>query len=149
MKTIIFRAHKICCDYTSQHNKSTFLVKYFSSNEYLRSFVYYQVIKFVSNIMHLKHTFYTAEKCQYFLYIPHIGPYIDKLKFESEKVIGKYMPQINLHFVFANTHNWFILLIVLFNWFVLNYLPFDQRSSFAYNKKKFSLLNVYTNTNLY
>ena len=50
--------------------------------------------------MYLKPNFYTAQKCEKKFKHHFFGSRTDKSKFELEKVVGKYMPQINLRLVF-------------------------------------------------
>ena len=76
--------------------------EYFCSDGYPRSLVYSQIIKFINDIMHHKYRFYTVEKCQYIFKYPFFGPHSYELKFELEKVFGKYMLKTNLRLVFRN-----------------------------------------------
>ena len=104
IKTLIFRAYRLCSTWCDFHGEVQFLLHYFKTNGYPEKTVFKVINKFLNSIFYSKPKILTAEKLVMYVKFPFLSNICcDFILKELGHVLkGKY-PHINFKFLFVNT----------------------------------------------
>ena len=126
IKTLLFRAKKVCSTFTALNKEISFLVNYFHANGYPKPLVYQQIKRFIQSMSHPSPKCDTVEKRKIFISLPYFGSQSEKLKLEVTNALGNYYPQLEINIVLSNPFT----LGSLFRF--KDQLPMALRSSIVY-----------------
>ena len=115
INTLVYRAYKICSNYTLFNNEIHFLSDFFHDNGYPPSLIFKRVKGFLDNIYKPKAIPTTVPKLDFYCKLPYIGASIKTMNNELICTLNKFFPQINFKFIFMN------------NFQISNLLPFKDK----------------------
>ena len=103
IKSLIFRAHKLCSTWLEFHNEVQFLLNYFKINGYPEKIIFKVINKFLCSLFYSKPKILTAEKLIMYIKFPFLSNsccnFIQK---QMGNILKSRYPQINFRFVFVN-----------------------------------------------
>ena len=126
IKTLIFRAYKICSNRTNCSKEFNFLRDFFQNNVYPCSVIYSQIQKFIHSKIHHTEKFPTVERKLIYLSLPYFGPKSDNLKEILETMVLRHFPYVKLRIAMVNRFT----VASLFHY--KDELPTSLRSSVVY-----------------
>ena len=103
IKTLLFRAFRICSDYKILHDEFEFLKDFFSRNGYSISLFHYQVRKFLDKVYDNSNSINSSNNStSNFFVLPYFGPQSEKLKSELLALLKKYSPDNSFRIILIN-----------------------------------------------
>ena len=126
MKTLLFRAFKLCSSYTLFHSEVTFLKQFFNNNGFNPQLFDKITNRFLNNHFQPKPPIHTVKKQEIYVKIPYLGYLTKKIQSSLSKNLCKFYPQVD--FKFIPTNDFRIASLFRFK----DQLPTDLRSSIVY-----------------
>ena len=103
IKTLIFRAFRICDGWASFHNEMNFLRHYFETNGYPGSVFYDVLRKFLNRKFSSTPTKLTVDKLPFYVKLPFLSNAACKfIRLSVNKILTPNFPYIDFRFVFVN-----------------------------------------------
>ena len=100
--TMISRAYNICSSYTLLHKEFEFLLIYFFKNGFPKYLFHNYLKKFLDARFKDSSVCFNVPKECIFLSFPYFGHKNYLMKFDIQKILSAYFPQINFKIILAN-----------------------------------------------
>ena len=105
IKTLIFRAFRLCGNWHDFHMEVEFLLNYFRNNGYPDGVIFNQINMFLNSIFTKKTAVTTVHKLVMYVKFPFLNEECCRfMKKEFSKILDFRYPQINFRFVFVNNN---------------------------------------------